>query len=319
MASYKEPVQSRADIKFGAPGADDKQLKDKTILITGANSGLGKQIAMYCAAKEAKVIMMCRSPDKAKAAKEEIEKATDSKKLEIVLCDLAEMRNIETAVKEIKDTKIDCIVCNAGVLLNEEKTSKDGWELTFASHLMGGTYYLTKLLLPKLQKSDDGRVVIVTSGGMYNTPIPEWNKMISYRNASEERKQSSFKYDGNMAYAYAKRGQVVLADAWSKEWGDTIKVVTAHPGWTATPAVDDAYGENKKYLEPMREPWQGAEGIAWLIATKKENLESGSLYLDRAVQKKHLAGPFFTEGGFTKNTDAEVKAFLENMKKATGM
>lgn len=317
LASYTEPVQNRADLKFGTDGADDKQLKDKTILITGANSGLGKQVAMYCAAKDANVIMMCRNPEKAETAKKEIERATDNGNVRVVLCDLAELSAIDAAVKEIKT--VDCIVCNAGVLLNDERTSKEGWEMTFASHLMGGTYYLTKQLLPKLQSSDDGRVVIVTSGGMYNTGLPDWNTMTSYSNKSEERSQSTFKYDGNMAYAYAKRGQVVLAEAWSQEWGESVTVVTAHPGWTETPAVDEAYGENKKYLEPMREPWQGAEGIAWLVATDRTNLESGSLYLDRAIQRKHLAGPFFSEGGFTKNTPAEVKAFLENLKKATGV
>jgi dehydrogenase/reductase SDR family member 12 len=327
MASYTEPVQSRANIGIGQEGEDGVSLVGQTILITGANSGIGQQIATYCAAKAAqKIIMVCRNATKAETAKQEIVAATNypADQVQIVACDLAELSQIKSAVaNDIKDTTIDCVVCNAGVLLNEEKTSSEGWELTFASHFLGGTYHLCQLLRPKMQQSTtssrrEPRIIMVTSGGMYNTKLPDWSTLTSYSQDSAGRDQSTFKYDGNLAYAYAKRGQVLLAERWAKEF-PSITTVTAHPGWTNTPAVDEAYGDNKKYLEPMRTPWQGAEGICWLIAAtnEKSKLESGALYLDRTVQRKHLAGPFFTEGSSTKNTDAEVQTFLDHLKKAT--
>lgn len=83
--------------------------------------------------------------------------------------------------------------------------------------------------------------------------------------------------------------------------------------------MEEAYGDMKSYLNPMRTPWQGAEGVAWLMATDQSNIESGALYLDRKPQVKHLAGPFFTEGTFTKNTESEVDELIENLKKAAGL
>ena len=119
---------------------------------------------------------------------------------------------------------------------------------------------------------------------------------------------------------------MILCEQWAQQYNDNnnggVKFVTAHPGWTDTPAVDEAFGDNKKYLEPLREPWQGAEGIAWLTACSSSNandLQSGALYLDRKVQRKHLAGAFMTEGSFTKNSDAEIQTFMENLKKASGL
>ena len=57
----------------------------------------------------------------------------------------------------------------------------------------------------------------------------------------------------------------------------------------------------------------GAEGISWLTATKAENLKSGEFYLDRLVAPKHISGPFFTEGSYTKNTDEEIDTFLKKL------
>lgn len=109
-----------------------------------------------------------------------------------------------------------------------------------------------------------------------------------------------------------------MAERWAKEYPD-IKIVTAHPGWSDTPAVEEAYGDLKKYLEPLRSPWEGAEGIAWLVGAPASKLESGEMYLDRAVQPKHIAGPFYTEGSHTKNTNEEIDSFMSKLKEVTGV
>jgi dehydrogenase/reductase SDR family protein 12 len=75
----------------------------------------------------------------------------------------------------------------------------------------------------------------------------------------------------------------------------------------------------KKYLHPLREPWEGAEGICWLLGADSTKLESGGLYLDRKPQTKHLAGPFFTEGSYTKNKPEEVNSFMEKLKQAANL
>jgi len=285
----------------------------KVVAITGANSGIGKELATYAAAKGAKLYMICRSKDRAEKAREEISKLTNNDNIAVLLADVGELSAVRKLVEEFqsKETKLDCLVCNAGVLLRERVETSDGYEATFASHLLGGSYLLPQLLLPQLKAAgNESRVVFVSSGGMYSTRFPDWE---TATNTVEDAK-----FDGDMAYAYAKRAQVLLAERLTKDIPE-ITWISSHPGWTGTNAVDLAYGDSKKYLEPMRTTWEGSEGIAWLMGTKKENLEGGAFYLDRTPQRKHLSGPFFSEGSYTKNSKEEVDNLLKKLKEAAGV
>ncbi len=324
LQDYRDPVQKAAAIPFKHVDADGTDLTQKVVVVTGANSGLGKEIATYAAAKGAKVYMLCRSQERAVAAKEDMiqhietyDSSSSSSsssslrdRLNIVLVDVAELQQVREAVQQLQkqESKVDALVCNAGVLLNERKETSEGNEATFASHLLGGSYLLSQLLLPQL-KAAQGRCIFVTSGGMYNFKLPSWNVLTS---APGE------KYNGVNVYAYAKRAQVLLAER-LKETEPEVQWVTVHPGWSDTPAVDEAFGDMKKYLHPLREPWQGAEGVTWLVGTKRENIQSGEFYLDRKTQPKHMAGPFFTEGRYTKNSKSDVDELMENLKKAAGL
>ena len=99
--------------------------------------------------------------------------------------------------------RLDGLVCNAGVLLHERTLTSEGVETTFACHLLFGTYLLGSLAMPLLEATPGARIVAVSSGGMYNTPWPAWDLA-----AAAEGQP----YSGNLAYAYAKRGQVLLAE-----------------------------------------------------------------------------------------------------------
>ena len=260
--------------------------------------------------------MVCRSKERAEKARDEIIESTSNPNVKILLADVGELSQLELAVKELqaKETKVDCLVCNAGRLLNDKELTSDGKEVTFASHLLGGSYFLTKLLMPQLRASaKDGqepRVIFVTSGGMYATQFPAWDVLTSTAEGQT--------YDGTMAYSYAKRGQVILAGELAKK-NDGIQYMTAHPGWSDTQALDDAFGEDKKYFAPLRTNWEGAEGISWLFGASARKLQNGGFYLDRKPEAKHLAGPFMTEGSFTKSSETAVKNFMEKMNEACGL
>jgi len=279
-----------------------------------ANKGVGRELATYAAAKGAKVYMLCRSKERAEQARSEIVEQTSNDSVDILLADLSELAQVRTAVKELqsKEEKVDVLVCNAGVLANERRTTSEGNELTFALHLLGGSYLLSELLLPQLEAAkDSARVVYVTSGGMYNAKFPDWA-------TATDGDGSSHKYDGQFAYSYAKRGQVLLAEENAKS-RPHIKWVSAHPGWSSTAGVDEAFGSAKKFLEPLRTPWEGSEGIAWLMGTKQSDIENGALYLDRDTCRKHIAGPAFTEGKFTKNSPEEVLEMMKKLAEAAGV
>ena len=185
---------------------------------------------------------------------------------------------------------------------NEKTLTREGVETTFACHLAFGAYLLARELMPLLERSPTSRVVLTTSGGLYNSKFPGVAAVVD---------PDSDKYDGQFAYVYAKRGQVLLAEHHAR--ASDVPVVASHPGWTDTPAVDAAYGAQKKYLEPMRTPWQGAEGQCWLMGVDRSRLQSGALYLDRAVQRKHLAGAFFSDGSATKNSQSDVDAMVADL------
>lgn len=162
-------------------------------------------------------------------------------------------------------------------------------------------------------------MIAVSSGGMYNTAWPGIVRASSLRGREDS-------YDGQYSYACAKRGQVLLCERWAEEEAKRaaslpedsaakkLRVVSCHPGWTSTPGVDKAYGENKKYLGNMRTPWQGAEGIVWLCVASSREIENGAFYLDRAPRRKHIAGPFFTEGWHTQNSRESVDTMMRDFK-----
>ena len=138
VKKYTEPVQSAAAIGIKAEGNDGFDLSGKVVVVTGANSGLGKQVATYCAAKGAKLYMLCRSKERAETARAEIVKDTGNDSVDIVLVDVSELDQVRKAASTLqeKETAIHAVVCNAGVLLNERKESSEGREVTFASHLL---------------------------------------------------------------------------------------------------------------------------------------------------------------------------------------
>jgi len=183
--------------------------------------------------------------------------------------------------------------------MSQKKTlTSEGQEVTFATHLLHGTYLLTEELRPLLRKADGSRVVVVSSGGMLN---------VKYNHAVASGAKGS--YDKQLAYAFAKRGQVLLCQQWAKA-NEKIAFLSCHPGWTDTPGVDQAYGSLKKWLEPMRTTWQGAEGICWLCVAPQEQLKSGAFYLDRTPQETNLVY-------WTSNTEKEAQDMVAELAKAT--
>ena len=328
----------KAKRSYGSPDPLDLcDLSGRVMLVTGANSGIGFEIAQFAASRGARTYMLCRNAERAEAARAKIVSAAATRNcsadVHVLLGDTGLRTDMERCAAEFcsREKSLDALVCNAGVLLNERQETAEGYEVTFASHLLFGSYMLADRLEAKLTASSwerGARCVFVSSGGMYNRGWPSnWDVATSRTGSS-----AVDRYDGQMAYVHAKRGQVLLAERWARDGKGEGKVgwVSAHPGWVDTPAVDDAYGKQKKYLEPMRTPWQGAEGICWLAcaavapaakafddAPSGERIVPGGFYLDRSPRCKHIAGPFMSEGSATRNSEAEVDTFLANLRHAT--
>jgi NAD(P)-dependent dehydrogenase (short-subunit alcohol dehydrogenase family) len=257
----------------------DVELGDRRCLVTGANSGIGYQTALALADLGAKVVLLCRNPERGEQAAEEIRKQTGNARVELERVDLSDLASVRQAAARLAEGPVDVLVHNAGVLPDRRQETRDGLELTFATHVVG-PHLLTRLLRPNLERSADGRIVWVSSGGMYtrrlNLRDPNWTR----------RKR----YDGVLAYAETKRAQVVLSELWAQELRDTSVVVNAmHPGWAETPAVKSSLPRFYRIARPiLRTPAQGADTVVWLAACPRAGRLTGRFFFDREPRRTHF-------------------------------
>lgn len=256
------------------------ELGGRRCLVTGANSGIGFETALALADLGADVVLLCRRPEAGREAAEAIRARTGSRSVTAETLDVSQL----AAVREVGDRlaaagPVDVLVHNAGVLPAERGETPEGLELTWATHVVG-PHLLTKRLRPALERSRDGRVIWVSSGGMYTRKLqlddPNWRK----------RRRA---YDGVTAYAETKRAQVVLAELWAEELGDTAVVVNAmHPGWADTPSVRSSIpGFYLVTRAILRTPAEGADTVVWLAAAERAREHSGRFFFDRTPRHTH--------------------------------
>ncbi|WP_185281387.1 SDR family oxidoreductase [Hymenobacter sp. NBH84] len=169
-------------------------LQDKTILVTGATSGIGQITAQELAKQGAYVILLARNPEKAEQARRDIVAAAGHDRVGILLADLSDLTQVRKAASQFKATypRLDVLVNNAGLLPKKEReTSAQGYEMGMVvNHL--GPFLLTSLLLPMLQESSAARIVNVASEA-YHFAKPNLADFQSEQNFSALRVYSNTK------------------------------------------------------------------------------------------------------------------------------
>ncbi|XP_055592997.1 retinol dehydrogenase 14 isoform X1 [Uranotaenia lowii] len=144
---------------------NSRNMEGKTVIITGANSGIGKETARDLAKRGARVIMACRNMETAKEAREQIIAESQNKNVVIRHIDISSLASIRAFAKEIEDSEsvVDVLIHNAGVAQGfNNKSTADGLELTMATNHYG-PFLLTHLLINMLRKADQGRIITVSS------------------------------------------------------------------------------------------------------------------------------------------------------------
>jgi NAD(P)-dependent dehydrogenase (short-subunit alcohol dehydrogenase family) len=253
-------------------------LSGRRALISGANSGIGFESALGLADLGAEVVLMCRSRERGEKAAEEIQARTGSRRVSLECLDVSDLTAVREVGARLASGPVDVLIHNAGVLPDTRVETKDGLELTFATHV-AGPHLLTRLLRPALERSDDARVIWVSSGGMYtrrlNLEDPQWKRR---------------RYDGVIAYAETKRAQVVLAELWAEVLADTsVRVYSMHPGWADTPAVASSLPRFRRVMQALlRTPAEGADTVVWLAASRRAREWNGRFFFDRAPRRTHL-------------------------------
>jgi dehydrogenase/reductase SDR family protein 12 len=254
-------------------------MTERAVVVTGATSGLGRHTAQRCAELGANVIVVGRNADKTVWVRDEIASATGSQFLEVAIADMGELEQVRALASAItsRHERIDVLVHNAGALLAEHQTNVDGIEATVASQVLG-PFLLTSLLLDPLNRAAPGRVVTVSSGGLYSSGL-----------SVGQLQMSVTAYKGSEQYARVKRAQVTLNELWARriDPGDVV-FHAMHPGWADTPGVEASLPTFRKIVGPLlRSVEQGADTIVWLAAADEPAASTGIFWHDRRGRPIH--------------------------------
>lgn len=258
------------------PADLDADLSDRVAVVTGANSGIGRATAWALASRGAELHLLCRSRARGIEARDTIRHSTRNPKVTLHVVDVSSLPALRTFCATLPVSRVDLLVNNAGVLPDSFELTADGLERTLATNLVG-PFLLTELLLPRLAKSSDPRVVSVSSGGMY-----------AHRLRVEALDPPRTGFDGVTAYARTKRALVVLNELWAVRHPE-ITFAAMHPGWAATPAVRASLPRFYALTRPiLRTAKEGADTVIWLASARCVRGRSGLFWFDRAPRATHL-------------------------------
>ncbi|MBN1889793.1 MAG: SDR family NAD(P)-dependent oxidoreductase [Thermoflexales bacterium] len=220
-------VESKGEDRWSNDDSKEKRnLGGKIAIVTGANRGIGYEVARALARKRATVILACRNKDKGKAAAGRIGQEYPESKAELGQLDLSDLASVRRFADEFTRhyDRLDILINNAGIMATPFGKTADGFELQFGTNYLG-YFALTGLLLDPIIHTSQARVITVSSGGHRFVEI-------DFDNLNAEKG-----YDRQQAYAQSKLANLLFAYELQRQFEgagvDTI-AAAAHPGWTAT-------------------------------------------------------------------------------------
>jgi len=251
-------------------------MKDKVVIITGSNRGIGKASTKEIAKLGAKVYMACRSVDSANKVKEELISETKNKNIFVRELDLSSVQSIKNFAEAFQkeEAKLDILINNAGIMSQAKKLNAVGAEMTFAVNVLGH-HLLTKLLADSLKKARPSRIINVASDYAGGLDLDDIN--FDKRN-----------YDTTAAYKQSKQANRMLTREWAKNLqSKNISVYSMTPGWVPnTDLFREQSTLNKAVIKTVgfvggRSVERGADTIVWLASSNKIDGSNGGFFKDR--------------------------------------
>lgn len=245
-------------------------MKNKIVIITGANSGIGRETARALATKGATIVMACRDDGRAAEALEDIVTTSGSRCVEVMLLDLASFASVHRFVKDFqhKYDRVDVLLNNAGLFPFKKQTTEDGFEMQFGvNHL--GHFLLTQLLLPQLKAAGDARVINVSSM-MHHLGEIDFD---SFEGATP--------YRPIRAYSQSKLANVLFTRAFARRHaGDGITAYSLHPGGVGTNIFGRGYVRRTLYkmVGGFLSPARGAKTSIYLATENGIEKHNGAYF-----------------------------------------
>jgi NAD(P)-dependent dehydrogenase (short-subunit alcohol dehydrogenase family) len=255
-----------------------QSLANKTFIVTGANTGIGKITARELARQGAHVILACRSKDKTEPVIDEIKRETGNDAVEYIHLDLGDLASVRTCADELlaRGTPIHGLVNNAG-LGGQRGSTKDGFEIQFGTNHLGH-YLFTRLLLDRIKQTAGARIVNVASASHYQA------KGIDFEAVRKPTKSIS----GMHEYEVSKLSNVLFTKELARRLeGSGVTTYAVHPGVVAT----DVW---RRMPQPVRwvvkkfmlTPEQGAQSSIRCATAPELASETGRYYNHDGREKR---------------------------------
>ncbi|XP_055918966.1 retinol dehydrogenase 12 isoform X3 [Eupeodes corollae] len=252
------------------------RIDGKVVVITGCNTGIGKETALELARRGAKIYMACRDPVRCEGARLEIIEKTKNENIFNRTLDLGSLESVRKFADKFlaEEPRLDILINNAGVMACPKGTTKDGFDLQLGTNHLGH-FLLTNLLLDSLKQSAPSRIVVVSSA------IYLFGKI----NKDDLNFEKSYSKWG--AYSQSKLANILFTVKLSELLhGSQVTVNCCHPGVVKTELSRHIIsGRTKSLLQPItsfffKSPEAGAQTSLRLALDPALEKSSGSYYFD---------------------------------------
>jgi len=253
----------------------DTNMRGKVVVVTGATGGIGKEIARGVARLGGDVVVAARNHARGEAVRAELAAEDAGGEISTLPLDVSDLSSVRTFAAGINGRyqKLDVLVNNAGAWFTERRESPDGYELTFATNVLG-PHLLTELLLDRLRAAPQGRVVnlISTITGKYDPTDLQYTRR---------------KYSGYDAYAQSKQALTMLTVGLARRMSDsTVTANAAEPGFVRTGFNSNASGMQAAMIKMFARmmavtPAKGADCPLWAATAPELNGVTGKRLGDR--------------------------------------
>jgi len=262
----------------GKPSKGTDPMDGRTVVITGANSGVGKATATALASAGAHTVITARNAERGREAQADIRRASGSERVDLVVFDLADLASVRAGAAELLDRyeQIHVLVNNAGLVLSERAETTDGYEATFAiNHL--GHFLLTTLLTDRMVASAPARVVNVTSTAHRS----------ARRGLDFDDLQARRRYHGMQVYGRSKLANLLFTTELARRLtGKGVTANSLHPGTVATGYARD--GDASGFLA------FGVKVIKPFVLTPEKGART-SVYLASSPDVADVSGQYFVK------------------------